>query len=68
MIPKVNNVEQRSFMVWISPELHRAVKEKLFAEKLTARELVTWFLKKYTGFTGEENVKRPTENSIDKTD
>jgi len=49
MIPTIDGEKQKSFMVWIPPALHKEVREKLYQDRLTARALVVWFLKKYVG-------------------
>ena len=48
----------RSCMVWIPEGLHRAVKIKLAQEKLTIRDVIIWFLTRWTGYQGEDVIEQ----------
>ena len=45
----------KSVMVWVPPDLHQAVKEKLARTGISLRDLIIWFLEKWTGHKVEIN-------------
>jgi hypothetical protein len=48
-------MSDKSFMVWIPPDLHMATRKKLAADGKTAREVVIRFLEIYTGYKVGKN-------------
>ena len=45
----------KAFMIWVPAELHHKVRQKLIADRLTARDLMIRFLEKYSGYKVEIN-------------
>jgi hypothetical protein len=46
----------RSIQAWVSPGLHKATKKKLADTGWTLREIVVYFLEKWTGYKEETNA------------
>lgn len=44
-----NRGDNRSFMIWLPPCIHEAIREKLWRTKKTARAVTISFLQHYTG-------------------
>jgi predicted HicB family RNase H-like nuclease len=45
----------KSVMLWVPSDLHAAMKEKLARTGISLRDLIIWFLEKWTGHKVEIN-------------
>ena len=59
----LRRVGQRSLMVWIPADLHKAFRMKLAEDDLTMSGAIIWMLTKYTQFKREENGKSVAEST-----
>jgi hypothetical protein len=50
----LNRKRQRAFMVWIDPGLYAAVREKLYQQRKTGKELITTLLTIWSGYDPNE--------------